>query len=126
MSEHSVSGASFPLADSDQAFKKYILTGLDKVTQGNKATFLTSALIFADVAKDRNRLRDLSNEHKAALNEYFEEIDIEKLFIGNNDLVKPAKEAFQASLISQVPALLSGAALGVFAVKLIGSKSNKS
>lgn len=115
----------YPLADSQQSFQHYIIAGLDKVSQGNKAPFLTSALIFADLAKDRTRLRDLSQEHRDALNEYFDEVDIQKLFVGSNDLAKPAKEAFKDSFKSHVPTLLSGAALGVLALSIINSTKNK-
>lgn len=115
----------YPLADSSQTFQSYVVAGLDKVSEGNKAPFLTSVLIFADLAKDRTRLRDLSKEHRDALNEYFDEVDIQKLFVGNNDLVKPATKAFKDSLKSHVPTLFTGAALGVLTLSIINSRKKK-
>lgn len=114
------------LHDAGKSFSSWIAGGLDKLTKGQKAGLITSSLIFADVVKDPDLMRQIAQSQAGALNEYFDTIDYEKLVQSNNDaLVQPLKARFKTALKSHMPTLLTGMVLGGIGTAIHLSKKDK-
>lgn len=83
----------------------------DKITKGNKSRIVTEALIYAGVTKNPEKIRALSQTYKEPLDKYFDQLDYQKLS-GEPALTEPIEKGIKQTLREQVPAVLSGVALG--------------
>ena len=112
--------SSYLRQTSQNAFKKAI--GLaDRALSGRKGQAATTALVLADLTKDRRSFQGVFNRNADVINRYFEHVDLQAVsdMIGLQDSVAKSKPV---SIIKQVSILSIGIAIGVAGLSLYHRK----
>lgn len=101
---------------SRNAFKKAI--GLaDRALSGRKGQAATTALVLADMTKDKQSFQQVFNQNADAINRYFEHVDLQAVsdLIGLEDTVANSKPM---AALKNAGILSVGIAIGVAGIKL--------
>ena len=101
---------------SRNAFKKAI--GLaDRALSGRKGQAATTALVLADLTKDKRSFQQVFNRNAAVINRYFEYVDLQAVsdLIGLEDTVANSKPM---AALKNAGILSVGIAIGVAGIKL--------
>ena len=101
---------------SRNAFKKAI--GLaDRALSGRKGQVATTALVLADLTKDKQSFQQVFNQNANVINRYFEHVDLQAVsdMVGLQDSVANSKPV---SMIKHAGILSVGIAIGVAGLSL--------
>lgn len=112
--------SSYLRQTSRNAFKKAI--GLaDRALSGRKGQAATTALILADLTKDRRSFQQVFNRNADVINQYFEHVDLQAVsdMIGLQETVAKSKPV---SIIKRAGILSAGIAIGVAGLSLYNRK----
>ncbi len=105
---------------SRNAFKKAI--GLaDRALSGRKGQAATTALVLADLTKDKRSFQQVFNQNADVINRYFEHVDLQAVsdMIGIQNAVTKSKPV---SIIKQTGIFSVGIALGIAGLTLYNRK----
>lgn len=105
------------LSDSGSDFTGWLARQADRLTKGNRAGWITEGLILSEFALNEDELRKAYEENKDALNDYFDQVDIEKV-INESGAGKSLEIAMAERVKNNLPGFAAGtlAAAGVFAL----------
>lgn len=116
-----ISEETVPLSDGDNDFIKWVARKADRLTAGNRGSWVTEALILGDYAKDKEKLREVYNNTDPQIDAYFEQVDIQKII---NDAGPGIQQRVEIGLVdlvkNNVPGFLAGtivAAGSILAIK---------
>jgi hypothetical protein len=115
-----ISEESAPLGDGND-FVSWAARTADRLTSGNRGSWITEAIILAGYAKDKKQLRSAYQQNKPAIDAYFEQVDVEKVLNESGDkLRRQLSDGLQKKIKNYTPLLLGGTVLAagtIFAIK---------
>lgn len=111
-----------PLADNKgNGWLGWVAKQADSITSGNRGGWVTEALILADLAENEEKLKSAYSKNEQAIDEYFEQVDVQKII---NDAGPGIKKRIENGMIdtvkNNVPGFLAGtiaAAGSIIAIK---------
>ena len=107
-----------PLSEVD--IETFLIDQFDSLTQGNKSGVITQALILAELAKNPEKLQQTQQQHPYGLDQYFEQIDYEKIVNQHGDSIKkPAKAAMKNAVKNYALPFAAGTAAGMVIAAVI-------
>ena len=91
----------------------WLVGAADMLTMNDKGKVVTSALVSFDLVKDPVKLQQIYDQNKSILNDYFNQIDLQKV---NKQFGGKAKPALKATIkniaLNNMPGVLIGLGLG--------------
>lgn len=111
------------LNDSGSDFMSFIARQVDKLTSNSRGAWVTETLVLADLAKDNSKLRTAYAEYKKPIDDYFNQINVEKaLRMAGPDLTRQIQLSMSERAKNNIPGFLAGMAFGAVAYKIIKKK----
>ncbi len=103
----------------DSGLPDWLINVADVITKNRKGGYITDALISQGLAKNPQALRQIFGANKAAINAYFEQIDLQALNQELGGKVVPIIETKARDLVkNNVPGLVVGLLVGATAISL--------
>lgn len=97
------------LSDSNGSFIRFMARQVDRFTGDNRGSWITEGLVLADLAENKDQLRGTYRANKAAIDQYFSHVDVEKLMneIGPG-VQQQIKTAMTERVKNNIPGFLAG------------------
>lgn len=100
------------LSDSDGAFIQFMARQVDRLTGDNRGSWITEGIVMADLAEDKQRLRNTYRTNKSAIDTYFNAVDVEKLL---NEVGPGVQEQIKTSMMERIKNNVPGFIAGTIA-----------
>lgn len=91
------------------SFIGWIAGTVDNLTEGNRGSWVTEAIILAGYAENKEALRDAYFDNKPAIDRYFSKVDVEKII---NDVGPGLQKKITQNVVTRVKNNVPGFLLG--------------
>lgn len=110
--------------DLSNPISNFIASKAHSLTKGRRGKIFTEAMILADIAQNDDRLRVIYDANKSVLNEYFDEVDFNKLAdrIGKDNIIKATNKTALGIIQQNWIPFTVGAVVGIGLIALAKRK----
>lgn len=104
-------------AGGDRPLLRWVARKADQLTAGNRGGWVTEALILAGYASDPTRLREAYHKGKPNIEEYFDQVNVQKMISDAGPGTRATLKAGLVELIQHnVPGFLAGSILAATSI----------
>lgn len=108
---------------SNNQFTGFLARQINRLTSRNRGSFVTEALILADLVPDKEAIRSQYLANQAAIDRYFDLVDMERLIQEfSGDVVEKIQTNAGERIKNNLPGFAVGAATGAIVLAVIVNK----